>query len=377
VSDLWILGIGEDEEDEEPRRGRRSGRRQGGRRRRRRRGPFGALLSVLVIVALVAGIFYGGREVVSRFGATPDYTGQGEGTVTIEVKEGDSSSDIAVTLVKAGVVKSEKAFNDAARGDSRALSIQPGFYTLRRHMSGASAFALLLDPSSRAGHVTVPEGKTVDETLTLLSEKLGTPVDGLKAALRDSSALGLPRYAGGRAEGFLFPTTYDLPEDAKPVDILRRMVEAYKENVDQDELARGAQALHRSPYEVLIVASLVEKEGITDDFGKIARVLYNRLDKGMRLQLDSTVNYALHRNNIRVGAEQLAVDSPYNTYKVEGLPPTPISNPGLAAIEAALHPTPGGWLYFVKATKDGHSAFAVTLDEHNANVARARAAGVF
>lgn len=374
MSDLWILGIGDDEEEEEPRESRRSRNR---RRRRRRRGPLGGLISLVVILGLVAGIFYGGREVVTKFGATPDYTGQGEGTVTIEVKDGDSSSDIAVTLVKAGVVKSEKAFNDVAKGDSRALSIQPGFYTLRKHMSGASAFALLVDPSSRSGRVTVPEGETVDETLALLSKKLGKPVEDFKAALKDTAALDLPPYAKGRVEGFLFPTTYDIPTEATPVDILRRMVAAYRDNVDEDELTRGAQALHRTPYEVLIVASLVEKEAITDDFGKVARVLYNRLDKGMRLQLDSTVNYALHRNNIRVTGKELAVQSPYNTYRVDGLPPTPISNPGQEAIRAALNPTPGAWVYFVKASKDGHSAFAVTQAEHDANVAKARAEGVF
>lgn len=373
MSDLWILGIGDDEdEDRRPARRRR-------RKRRRRRGPLGGLLAIVVILGLVAGIFYGGRAVLDTIGATPDYHGQGHGSVTIEVKDGDTAKDIAATLVKADVIRSEKAFNDAARDDVRSLSIQPGFYTLHRQMSGASAFALILDPASRSGRVTVPEGETVADTLTLLAKKAGVPLAELQAAAGDGRALGLPGYARGHSEGFLYPTTYDFPKGEAPRDMLRKMVDTFDETVDAGTLAQGARALGRTPYQVLIVASLVEKEGITDDFGKIARVLYNRLDNGMKLQLDSTVNYALHRNNIKVTQAQIdaAARSPYNTYQRAGLPPTPISNPGMAAIDAALHPTPGRWLYFVKATKDGHSAFAVTLAEHDANVARARAAGVF
>ncbi|HEX5494143.1 MAG TPA: endolytic transglycosylase MltG [Mycobacteriales bacterium] len=373
MSDLWILGIGDDEE-EAPQPARRHRRKQ-----RRRRGPLGGLLAIVVILGLVAGIFYGGRAVLDTVGATPDYAGQGQGSVTIEVKDGDTARDIAVTLVKSGVIKSEKAFNDTARDDVRALSIQPGFYTLRRHMSGANAFALILDPASRSGRVTVPEGETVADTLALLAKKSGVSLADLQAAAKDGPALGLPGYARGHSEGFLYPTTYDFPKGGKARDMLRKMVSAFGENVDQATLTQGARALRRTPYDVLIVASLVEKEGITDDFPKIARVLYNRLDQGMNLQLDSTVNYALHRNNIKVTQAQIdaAAHSPYNTYQRAGLPPTPISNPGLDAVNAALHPAAGQWLYFVKASKDGHSAFAVTLAEHDANVARARAAGVF
>lgn len=374
MSDLWILGIGDDEESEPPEPSRRHRRA-----RRRRRGPIGGLLAIVVILGLVAGIFYGGRAVLDTVRATPDYAGQGQGSVVIEVKDGDTSGDIAVTMVKAGVIKSEKAFNDAARNDARALSIQPGFYALRKHMSGANAFALLLDPAARSGRVTIPEGETEADTLALLAKKSGIALADLQAAAKDGHALGLPGYAQGHSEGFLFPTTYDFPKGATAPAMLKKMVATFSENVDAATLAQGAKAMGRTPYEVLIVASLVEKEGITDDFGKIARVLYNRLDQGMRLQLDSTVNYALHRNNIKVTQAQIdaAAASAYNTYQRAGLPPTPISNPGMNAINAALNPTPGAWLYFVKASKDGHSAFAVTLAEHDANVARAKAAGVF
>ncbi len=377
MSDLWILGIGDDEEEEPQQEDGHRHRRQR-QRRRRRRGPLGGMLAIVVILGLVAGIFYGGRAVLDTISATPDYPGQGQGSVTIEVKDGDTAGDIAVTLVKADVVRSEKSFNDAARNDSRALSIQPGFYTLRKQMSGANALALLLDPASRAGRVTIPEGQTVADTLTLLAEKSGVPLKDLQAAARNGRALGLPGFSGGHIEGFLYPTTYDFPEGSQPADILKKMVAAFSENVDQATLTEGARALRHTPYEVLIVASLVEKEGITDDFGKVARVLYNRLDHDMPLQLDSTVNYALHRNNIKLTRALIdSTNSPYNTYLNRGLPPTPISNPGAEAIEAALHPTPGQWLYFVKANKDGHSAFAVTLEEHNDNVAKARAEGVF
>lgn len=374
MSDLWILGV--DGDEEAPRRSRRA-KGGGRRRRRRRRNPLGPIVAIVVVLGLSAGIFYGGRIVWDRVATTPDYTGSGTGSVTIEVQDGDTAADIAVTLQKADVVKSEKAFNDAAKQDTRSRTIQPGFYTLRKQMSGADALALLLDPAARSGRITVPEGQSVEVTLKQISEKSKIPLADLQKAVADVRALGLPAYSGGRAEGFLFPATYDIPEGTTAVDLVKMMVANYRDNVDDTMLQDGARALGRSPYEVLVVASLLEEEGIADDFGKVSRVLYNRLDEGMRLQLDSTVNYALHRNHIRVSEADTQVDSPYNTYMHEGLPPTPISNPGLAAIQAALNPEAGPWLYFVKANKDGHSAFATTLAEHNANVAKAKAEGVF
>jgi UPF0755 protein len=343
MSDLSILGTGDD--GEPPRRRSR-------RRRRRVRGP---LLSLLVIVVLALGAFYGGRLILHRVGSAPDYTGQAGALVYVQVHDGDTASDIGTTLVSSGVVKSSRAFRVAAEKDARSRAIQPGTYRLRKHMSGSAALALILDRTSLVGRVTVPEGLNVRQTLALLAKRTKIPLAKLTAAAASPGTLGLPSYARGHLEGFLYPTTYDVPRTATPHDVLHMMVSTANRNLDPESLA--APGLHLTPYQVVIVASLLEEEGITSDFGKIARVIDNRLAAGKPLQLDSTVNYALGRNDARVTHQQIQVDSPYNTYRHPGLPPTPICSPGMAAVDAALHPTPGPWLYFVKADRAGHSFF--------------------
>jgi UPF0755 protein len=353
-------------------------RRQRRRRRRRRRGPLGALLVLLVIGGLVAGIVYGGRSVLTRLGTVPDYPGAGTGSVRVEVQRGDTASDIAATLARAGVVKSERAFREAAKDDPRSVGIQPGYYRLRKQMSGVAALGMLLDPASRLlSRVTVPEGLIAAEILKLLAAKTGRSLAALQAAARDTAMLGLPGYARGRLEGFLFPATYDFDPGTRPAEMLRQMVATYRDKVDEQALAAAAKALGLSPYQLLTVGSLVEEEAVTPDFAKVARVIYNRLHRGQRLELDSTVNYALGRNRVRVSTKDLQVSSPYNTYRQEGLPPTPISNPGLGAIDAAVHPTAGPWLYFVKADKSGRSYFTADYQDFLRAKARAQAAGVY
>lgn len=373
MSDLSIFG-GVDY-DEGPTRAER--RRH--HRRRRRRNPLGPVLGVLLILALVGGIVYGGRIILGKFnGEVPDYAGEGTGAVTVQVKSGDTATDIAATLVKVGVVKSEKAFRDAAKDDPRSPSIQPGFYRLHKQMSGQAALLLLLDPTSRVqSKLAVPEGLTAAEIFKIISTKTGTPLAQLQAAAKNTAALGLPDYAAGHLEGFLFPATYDIDPGTPPLQILRTLVATYKQRVDDSGLLAQAGSLQLTPYELLTVASLLEEEAITSDFTKVARVIYNRVSVGQRLELDSTVNYALHRSRVRVSAQDLEVPSPYNTYRRAGLPPTPISNPGVAAIQAALRPAAGPWLYFVKADKSGRSYFTADYQDFLAHKAAAQQAGIY
>jgi UPF0755 protein len=336
------------------------------------------LLGVLLIVTLVAGIVYGGRQVLGKFGDVPDYAGEGAGTVTVQVKRGDTATDIAATLTQLGVVKSERAFRDAAKDDPRSPGIQPGYYRLHKQMSGQSALALLLDPASRVqSKFTVPEGLSAVETLKIISTKTSTPLAQLQAAAKNTTALGLPGYAAGRLEGFLFPATYEFDPGTSAVQILRTLVATYRQRVDDTGLSARSGVLGVTPYQMLTIASLLEEEAITPDFGKVARVIYNRKQLGQRLELDSTVNYALHRSRVRVSAQDLQVNSPYNTYRRAGLPPTPISNPGVVAIQAALHPVAGPWLYFVKADKSGRSYFTAGYQDFLDAKARAQAAGIF
>jgi uncharacterized YceG family protein len=374
VSDLSILGVMDDDGDRWS-SGGRDGRRQ--HNRRRGSGQGSGVLAVLIVLVLVGALGFGGKVLYDRAISTPDYQGDGTGTVDVQVRPGDTSRDIAVTLTRLGVVKSERAFNKAAAADESSRSIRPGFYRLHRQMSGAAALALLLDPSSRLNtKVTIPEGLSAREVYALLAKKTRVPVTQFVAAARNPQALGAP--AGVRKiEGLLFPATYDFDPGTPAVDMLKEMVTTFNARVDLPTLTASGQARGLNWYQVLTIASLLEEEAITDDFGKVATVIDNRLAHGQRLGLDSTINYALGRSRIRVSEQDTFLDSPYNTYRHSGLTPTPIANPGLNAIEAAMKPTPGPWLYFVKINKDGHSYFTASYSDFLAHKQQAQANGIY
>jgi UPF0755 protein len=335
-------------------------------RARRKRSPLAILLSLLVLGGLVVGIGIGGQKLLTLINpASRDYTGQGTGEVQIRVQDGDTLSDIARTLVKADVVASVGPFVNAAEANKNSVGIQPGVYGMRLQMSGQAALDLLLDPKARLlSRVTLPEGLTVQRTLAKLAEQTGRPVEELQAAAADTASLGLPAYANGSLEGFLFPATYDIEPDTTPTDVLRQMV------------ARGVRAMNdlKIPEDqrlrVLTEASIVQAEaGSVEDMGKVATVLNNRLSDGMPLQLDTTVNYANGKSGITTTPQDRQNPSPYNTYLHPGLTPGPISNPGEEALRAVLNPTPGEWRYFVVVDPHtGETRFAVTGAEHQANV---------
>jgi UPF0755 protein len=366
--------------DEYSRPSRSERRRYESDRRRRRRRRLVVPLVVLMILGVAgAGALYGGRSLLSRFGTTPDYEGQGSGDVLVRVEPGDTASDIAATLLAKGVVKSEDAFRNAAKEDPRSVSIQPGTYRLRKQMSGVSALALMLDPAARVlSRVTIPEGLTVAATLKLVADKTGLPLADLKAAAKDTASLGLPAYAKGRLEGFLFPETYDLEPGTTAADLLQAMVATYKEQVDASGLSARAKEVDLSPYELVVVASLVEKETQRDEERpKVARVIYNRLEQDYYLGVDAAVLYGLGRSSGGLSAADLAKDTPYNNRIHKGLPPTPIANPGLASFKGAVDPAPGPWLYYVlDADKSGRHVFTDDPEVFNRAKARCRAAGL-
>jgi UPF0755 protein len=339
------------------------------RKRRRRRRIFLPLLVLILVGGIGAGALVGGRSLTSRFGTTPDFAGAGSGEVLLVVKPGDTATDIAATMVTQGVVKSEKAFTKAAKGDPRALGIQPGTYKLHKEMSGAAALTLILDPAARVlSRVTIPEGMTVKDTLTLISQKSKLKLADLQKAAKDAAALGLPSYAKGNPEGFLFPETYDLEPDTTAASLLKEMVDQYRATVEDSGLVRQAAAKHLTPYELLIVASLVEKETLqAGERGKVARVIYNRLDQDFYLGVDAAVLYGLGRSKGGLSAADLAKATPYNNRLVKGLPPTPISNPGVASFRGAAAPANGDWLYYVlDPAHPGHHIFTADRDVFNA-----------
>lgn len=329
----------------------------------RRRGALTAVVALVLVAALALAAVVGVREVAGLFGGGPeDYPGPGAGEVQVEVGAGESASAIGRTLRAQDVVASVGAFTAAARADERAAGIQPGFYRLRRQMPAADALAVLVDPAQQVQtRVTVPEGLRAERVLDLLAEETGIARADFEAALDGPAALGLPPYAGGRAEGFLFPATYDVAPDATAADVLRLMVRRF----DQAAAAVGLAAGPLPAYELLTLASLLEGEArLDEDFGRVSRVVHNRLAAGMRLELDSTVSYALGENRERVSLADLEVDSPYNTYQIPALPPGPINSPGERALELAANPPPGDWLYFVTVDLDtGETRFTASYQE--------------
>lgn len=341
--------------------------------------PIGLLIVGVVVLAVLAGIGLGGRKLYASFSGPADYDGTGSGAVVVQVKAGDSAFQIGSTLLKQGVVKSVRAFTDAAKGNPRSRNLQPGFYGLRARMSGVSALARLLDPKSRVkGRVTLPEGISTAKVVDRLVQFTDLKRADILAALANPAVLGLPAYARGNVEGFLFPSTYDVEPKSGAVAALAMMTERFQEQAAGLNLESGAREIGLSAYEVIKIASIVEAETPLDaDRGKVARVVLNRLAKGMPLQLDSTVNYIREEKRARLSLADIGVDSPYNTYKHKGLPPTPINSPGAKAIEASLAPEDGDWLYFITIDKAGHSLFTSSYDAFLAAKAKAQREGVY
>ena len=338
-------------------------------RRRRRRGRRSIVL--LVALGLVAAAGFGAysalRPMWAELTAGNDYTGTGTTPVKVTIAEGASTTSIARTLASADVVKSSDAFVEAAGDDPRSRSIQPGRYTLRKQMSGASALSLLLDPKARdVERVLLREGLRQAQVVAILAKASGRPAAEYTKALANPKALGLPATADGRAEGWLFPDSYEFGGESTPTQQLRTMVSRTKSVLADLGIPAGRQQT------VLTKASIVQAEGGSEnDFGKVARVIENRLDNklgnGSRLQMDSTVAYGTGKNGIfTTAAERANTKNRYNTYAHPGLPVGPIGNPGAAAIKAALKPTPGNWLFFVVVNLDtGETKFTRSKAEHD------------
>ena len=354
------LSVWSDEETRPPRRQRR--------KKRNRKGAAAVIISLLLVVGVLGGgaalIFGLGSKVKDALSTSTaaDYPGPGRGEVIVEVVPGQTASDVGRILEKEDVVKSTQAFFEAANANPESSSLQPGFYVLARKMAASDALDTLLDPSARVqARVTLPEGLRLDETLARLVEGTDLPRKDFRAGLKDAGELGLPDYAESNPEGFLYPATYEVPPDADARSVLEQLFSAYAAAAEES----GVERTRRDPEEIVIIASLIEAEArLPEDFGKVARVVYNRLEQGMALQFDSTVNYALKADKEIVTYEDLGEDSPYNTYQNTGLPPAPINSPGKAAMVAAVNPTEGDWLYFVTTDPEaGVTKFTGDYDE--------------
>ena len=348
----------------------------GGARKAKKRRGFSGCLAVLVALAVVVGGAYfagtrGFHYLKDHLSHSADYDGPGHGKVIFEVKDGDSTTTIGRNLKNDNVVASVDAFLSAANGDK---GIQVGFYPLKKEMKAADAYKVLKNPDNIIKDtVTIPEGLRVADIVAILADQTKYSTAQFDAALKDTQAIGLPPYAKGNPEGYLFPSTYPFGPTEKPVDMIKDMVDRWRQAAAQHHLVAGAQEVGKTPAEIMTIASLIQAEGRGSDMPKISRVIYNRLDgpgskqgtNGL-LQIDATVNFALNRKGVVAVTtdETQNTDSPYNTYKYPGLPPGPINSPGDEAIDAALHPADGPWYYYLTVNlRTGETKFGVTYQD--------------
>jgi UPF0755 protein len=356
-----------------------SGSRPRKRKSRMRRIAQWLALSVVLLLLLGAGAAY--YYVNHYYLHPPDYSGSGTGWVTVQIYPGDSAAVVGQRLQRLGVVETARAFENAAKASGQGSSLEPGYYRVHRQMAAALAFAMLLKPSSRVQtRITIPEGQRLSQIIAELGQKTGN-LSGYQQAIKNVPALGLPSFAKGNPEGYLFPATYDVQPNTPPIKVLRAMVTRFGVEAASVSLPSAAVHAQMTEGDVIVVASLIQAEGRNPaDFPKIAEVIYNRLNSGIQLQLDSTVMYALHTYGIRATSAQARVHSAYNTYLHTGLPPGPIDSPGDVAIRAALHPAHGNLMYFVTVDpKTGltkfTSSYAVAQQyeaQLTANLARGR-----
>jgi len=224
------------------------------------------------------------------------------------------------------------------------------------------------DGDGRPTSLVIPEGWRAGQVYTAVDKALSLPAGTTKKSLVRAK-LKLPNDAEGNPEGYLFPATYPLAEKTTPEALLTSMVDMADKKFNGAPNAAGAQRNAMNVYQAVTIASIVQAEAATKaDMGKVARVVFNRLERGMPLQMDSTINYALNRATLKTSADDTKLDSPYNSYQRMGLPPTPIDNPGEDAMRAAINPAPGDWLYFV-TVKPGDTRFTADYAEHQRNVA--------
>ncbi|MFE1170577.1 endolytic transglycosylase MltG [Nocardiopsis sp. NPDC058789] len=337
-----------------------------GKPKKRKKSKGMTVLLVLVLLLVVAG---GGFAVARTYVFPPDFDGEGEGEVVFAIENGQSGTAVAQSLVDQGVVASVRSFTNALRS-SGGEGLVPGTYSLAEGMSGESAVAALLDPENRlGGRVTIREGLRSDQMLQLLADNTGLGLEELQAAYEQTDDLNLPDYATEGPAGYLFPSTYRFEPDTEALSMLRTMVTQHKQVAEQVNLESRGSDLGYDPNEIMAIASIVQAEsGRAEDMPKISRVVHNRLDIDMPLQMDSTCFYAIGEYGIALNNDQLAQcredTSGFDTYHSPGLIPGPFVAPGQDAIEAALDPADGEWLYFVATDPDnGVTEFAETHEE--------------
>ena len=317
-----------------------------------------AIIAISVVfIVLIGGILFWNHN-------HPDLdfpAGTAGPEIEVNIPAGSSGVEIGRILAKEGVVKTSVIFFRAATADKRAERISAGLYLVNTHLSAKEAIEQLLDKKRLQGKFLIIEGARLSEIKANLV-KIGFTAEKVDKAL---NSIKTPRgFETDNLEGLLFPANYTILPDEEVSTLLQGALDRFAQELKNISFDDYAKELNLKPAELLTIASIVQAEGFTDeDFGKVSRVIYNRLKIGMPLQMDSTLLYAnKSRGEIRVTNRELKIASKYNTYKYKGLPPGPIGSPGGAALVATIKPTPGNWLYFVTVSP-GETKFTESYSE--------------
>lgn len=347
------------------------------KKEKRRNRRIGGWIALGVVVLLFGGIglgvawawsnYEGPIRALMGWEEPRDYEdGIAEGEALVTISSGDGGQAISQSLFNAGVTKTPGAFYSWLLELDAVPTFYPGVYTLQQKMTSAAALAALENPENKLENsALVREGLTVEQTLPILAEGIGLPIEDFQAAIADPAAYGV---AASSLEGWLFPALYEFDPGITATQVIQRMVDRTVTSLD----TAGVPVDDRQ--RILTIASIIQREAReTDDFYKVSRVIQNRLlpdnpETFGKLQMDSTAQYGygeMHDGTVSSSAEALEDDNPWNTYVVEGLPVGPIANPGDVAIDAAMKPVEGTWLYFVTVNLDtGETVFTDTYDEH-------------
>ncbi len=337
---------------------------------------------IMAIAVIVGGVwFFGGRawNALIDLRTKEDFIGTGVADVEVEIPRGSSMRQIGELLQEATVVKSGETFRRYAQSrPEEAATVQAGNYKMRTEISASAAFERLLDPAYIVRNmIQLREGQRLSEAIASMAEQTGLPQADFEAVVAAPEPLGLPTWSKNNPEGFVFPDTYEIPATPTASGVMTMTVSHFKTVAAELEFERRAkESPAKDPYTALIMASLVEREAIgADDRAKVARVFYNRMAAGMAMQSDATVAYANNTTGrIQTTEAERRIDSPYNTYlpsTAGKLPPGPITSPSRSAMEAAVAPADGAWLFFVTVNLDtGETEFNTDLAGHNRSVAK-------
>ncbi|MCE4263503.1 endolytic transglycosylase MltG [Rhodococcus globerulus] len=379
--------------------------------KRAKRGKKVGVLALLVLVIAVLGVgAYGATWYMNRTQAAADYAGPGGAPVVIQILPGETASEIGATLAEKDVVASSAAFYNAAVSNSAEIQkVQPGFYQVPVQSSAAEALDTLVAPESRVGLVVVAAGRQLHDSSDAQTGALKKGIYNLieeascvgsasaqtcvtadelntAGASSDLAALGVPSWAmlsvqgvpdkDRQLEGLIAASSWDFDPTGTPTEILRTLVQGSAEKYESTGILTAGSGVGLSPYQLLVAASLVEREALPDDMSKVARVIVNRLAVDQPLQFDSTVNYSLDTTEVATTDDDRARVTPWNTYAMPGLPATPIASPSIEALQAVESPALGDWLYFVTINMQGETLFTHSYDEHLANIVLAQESGI-